>query len=99
MAGGCAVSKQKDGCVGASTSDDRTREGEGRRAILGSGFGGGQKESFEKYIILKNVYKNLGRWKLAAEAAEYAAAMRPDWLRPLQPPVQGLPTPAVTCGP
>jgi len=52
--------------------------GVGGKSFLGSGFGGGQKESFDKYIILKNVYKNLGRWKLAAEAAEYAAAMRPD---------------------
>jgi tetratricopeptide (TPR) repeat protein len=48
--------------------------GTGRGGLLG----GGQKENFDKYIILKNVYKNLGRYKLAAEAAEYAAAMRPD---------------------
>src|SRR5438874_5210938 len=50
----------------------------GGKSFLGSGFGGGQKENFDKYMILKNVYKDLGRWKLAAEAAEYAAAMRPD---------------------
>jgi tetratricopeptide (TPR) repeat protein len=50
----------------------------GGKSFLGSGFGGGQKESFDKYMILKNVYKDLGRYKEAAEAAEYASAMRPD---------------------
>src|SRR2546430_13436213 len=48
------------------------------KSFLGSGFGGGQKENFDKYMILKNVYKDLGRYKEAAEAAEYASAMRPD---------------------
>src|SRR5439155_12495745 len=52
--------------------------GSGGKSFLGSGFGGGQKENFDKYMVLKNVYKRLQRWKLAAEAAEYAAAMRPD---------------------
>jgi tetratricopeptide (TPR) repeat protein len=37
-----------------------------------------KNESFDKYIILKNVYKKLQRFKEAAEAAEYAANLRPD---------------------
>ena len=50
--------------------------GAGGKSFLGSGFGGGQKESFDKYIILKNIYKDLGRWKLAAEAADQNLGLR-----------------------
>jgi tetratricopeptide (TPR) repeat protein len=38
----------------------------------------GKGESFDKYIILKNGYKAIERYKEATEAAQYAAAMRPD---------------------
>ena len=36
------------------------------------------KEDFNKYIILRDVYKSLNRWKLATEACQYAANLRPD---------------------
>jgi len=38
----------------------------------------GKGESFDKYILLKNAYKMLERYKEATEAAQFAAAMRPD---------------------
>jgi tetratricopeptide (TPR) repeat protein len=38
----------------------------------------GKGETFDKYILLKNAYKMLERYKEATEAAQFAAAMRPD---------------------
>jgi tetratricopeptide (TPR) repeat protein len=35
------------------------------------------KPEFNKFIILKEVYKGLKQWKLASDACHYAAAMRP----------------------
>lgn len=36
------------------------------------------KQDFGKYITLRDVYKSLHRWKLATEACQYAANLRPD---------------------
>jgi tetratricopeptide (TPR) repeat protein len=36
------------------------------------------KPEFNKFIILKDVYKGLGQWKLATDACHHAVAMRPD---------------------
>ena len=61
--------------IGAILLRANKDSGSGTGGTLGLG---GQKESFDKYIILKNTYKKLGRFKEAAEAAEYAASLRPD---------------------
>lgn len=37
-----------------------------------------KKPDFNKFILLKDTYKALHRWKEAVEAAHYAALMRPD---------------------
>ena len=36
------------------------------------------KPDFNKFIILKDVYKGMNEWKLATDACHHAAAMRPD---------------------
>ena len=36
------------------------------------------KPSYDKFIILKDIYKSLFEWKLATDACHHAAAMRPD---------------------
>ncbi|MGH7176265.1 MAG: tetratricopeptide repeat protein [Tepidisphaeraceae bacterium] len=36
------------------------------------------KPDFAKFIILKDVYKDLRQWKLATDACHYAAMLRPD---------------------
>lgn len=36
------------------------------------------KPEFNKFIALKDIYKALGQWKLATDACQAAAAMRPD---------------------
>ncbi len=36
------------------------------------------KPEFSKFIVLKDVYKDLRQWKLATDACHYAARLRPD---------------------
>jgi tetratricopeptide (TPR) repeat protein len=36
------------------------------------------KPDFNKFIILKDVYKGMNQWKLATDACHHAVAMRPD---------------------
>ncbi|HWP41117.1 MAG TPA: hypothetical protein VNL70_09340 [Tepidisphaeraceae bacterium] len=36
------------------------------------------KPDFNKFVALKDVYKAIGQWKLAADACQYAAMLRPD---------------------
>jgi thioredoxin-like negative regulator of GroEL len=36
------------------------------------------RPDFNKFIVLKDVYKAIKRWKLANDACQYAAALRPD---------------------
>lgn len=36
------------------------------------------KPDFNTYIALKDAYKAMGRWKLATDACQYAAMLRPD---------------------
>jgi tetratricopeptide (TPR) repeat protein len=36
------------------------------------------KQDYNKYITLRDVYRSLHRWKLATEACQYAANLRPD---------------------
>lgn len=38
----------------------------------------GKKPDFNKYIILKDIYKDIERWAEAAEAAQYAQQLRPE---------------------
>ncbi|HLL90638.1 MAG TPA: tetratricopeptide repeat protein [Tepidisphaeraceae bacterium] len=38
----------------------------------------GKGESVEKYVILKDVYKSLERWKEATDACHYALRLKPD---------------------
>jgi len=37
-----------------------------------------KKPSYEKFIILKNAYKELNEWELAVESAKFAAQLKPD---------------------
>lgn len=37
-----------------------------------------KKPEFNKFIILKDVYKNIHEWARAVEACQYAASMKPD---------------------
>jgi thioredoxin-like negative regulator of GroEL len=37
-----------------------------------------KKPEFNKFIILKDVYKNIHEWEKAVEACQHAAAMKPD---------------------
>jgi hypothetical protein len=37
-----------------------------------------KKPDFNKYIILRDVYKSIHEWARAVEACQYAAAMRPE---------------------
>jgi tetratricopeptide (TPR) repeat protein len=46
--------------------------------ILQKAIADSAKPDANKFIILKDVYKGLGQWKLATDACHHAAAMRPD---------------------